>query len=31
MRKLRGTPDYGLLEFQGLVRTVDRQGAKYRC
>ena len=31
MQKLRGTPDYGLLEFQGLVRTVDRQGAKYRC
>ena len=31
MKKLRGTPDYGLLEFQGLVRTVDRQGAKYRC
>jgi ribulose-5-phosphate 4-epimerase/fuculose-1-phosphate aldolase len=30
MKKLRGTPEYGLLEFQGLVRTVDRKGAKYR-
>ena len=31
MRKLRASPDYGLLEFQGLVRTVDRKGARYRC
>jgi ribulose-5-phosphate 4-epimerase/fuculose-1-phosphate aldolase len=31
MKKLRATPEYGLMEFQGLVRTVDRQGAKYRC
>ncbi len=31
MQKLRTTPEYGLLEFQGLVRTVDRKGAKYRC
>ena len=31
MKKLRATPEYGLLEFQGLVRTVDRKGAKYRC
>ena len=31
MQKLRGTPEYGLMEFQGLVRTVDRKGAKYRC
>lgn len=30
MQRLRGTPDYGLLEFQGLVRTVDRRGADYR-
>jgi len=30
MRKLRGTPEYGLMEFQGLVRTVDRKGADYR-
>jgi ribulose-5-phosphate 4-epimerase/fuculose-1-phosphate aldolase len=31
MQKLRGTLEYGLMEFQGLVRTVDRKGAKYRC
>lgn len=31
MKKLRGTPEYGLMEFQGLVRTVDRKGAEYRC
>lgn len=30
MQKLRGTPEYGLMEFQGLVRTVDRKGADYR-
>lgn len=31
MRKLRSAPEYGLPEFQGLVRTVDRMGARYRC
>jgi ribulose-5-phosphate 4-epimerase/fuculose-1-phosphate aldolase len=31
MKKMRSTPEYGLMEFQGLVRTVDRKGAKYRC
>jgi len=30
MKKLRATPEYGLLEFQGLVRTVDRKGVNYR-
>jgi len=30
MKKLRGTPDYGLMEFEGLVRTVDRKGADCR-
>ncbi len=30
MKKLRATPDYGLMEFEGLVRTVDRKGADYR-
>jgi ribulose-5-phosphate 4-epimerase/fuculose-1-phosphate aldolase len=30
MRKYRNTPDYGLLEWKGLVRTVDRKGADYR-
>ena len=30
MQKMRGTPEYGLMEFQGLVRAVDRKGAKYR-
>ena len=30
MKKLRATPDYGLMEFQGLVRAVDRKGAAYR-
>ena len=30
MKKLRATEDYGLMEFQGLVRTVDRKGAEYR-
>jgi ribulose-5-phosphate 4-epimerase/fuculose-1-phosphate aldolase len=29
-KKRRNTPEYGLLEFQGLVRTVDRKGADYR-
>ena len=31
MRKRRNTPEYGLAEWQGLVRTVDRKGADYRC
>jgi ribulose-5-phosphate 4-epimerase/fuculose-1-phosphate aldolase len=30
MRKLRAAPEYGLMEFQGLVRAVDRKGAAYR-
>ena len=29
-RKLRPTREYGLMEFEGLVRTVDRKGADYR-
>ena len=31
MKKMRATQEYGLNECQGLVRTVDRKGAKYRC
>jgi len=31
MRKRRDTPEYGLAEWKGLVRTVDRAGANYRC
>jgi ribulose-5-phosphate 4-epimerase/fuculose-1-phosphate aldolase len=31
MQKRRNTPEYGLAEWQGLVRTVDRKGANYRC
>ena len=31
MRKRRNTPEYGLAEWQGLVRTVDRRGVDYRC
>ena len=30
MQKRRATADYGLMEWQGLVRTVDRKGADYR-
>ena len=30
MRKRRDTPEYGLAEWRGLVRTVDRAGADYR-
>jgi ribulose-5-phosphate 4-epimerase/fuculose-1-phosphate aldolase len=30
MRKRRNADDYGLMEWQGLVRTVDRKGAEYR-
>ena len=31
MRQRRGDPEYGLMEWHGLVRTVDRKGAEYRC
>jgi ribulose-5-phosphate 4-epimerase/fuculose-1-phosphate aldolase len=31
MRKRRDTQEYGLAEWQGLLRTVDRAGANYRC
>lgn len=30
MRAIRNLPDYGLMEFEGLVRTVDRRGFDYR-
>jgi ribulose-5-phosphate 4-epimerase/fuculose-1-phosphate aldolase len=30
MKKLRPTPTYGLPEFQGLVRTVERKGLDWR-
>jgi len=30
MRRRREAPDYGLLEWQGLVRMIDRKGADYR-
>jgi ribulose-5-phosphate 4-epimerase/fuculose-1-phosphate aldolase len=30
MRKRRDTDEYGLAEWKGLVRTVDRKGADYR-
>jgi ribulose-5-phosphate 4-epimerase/fuculose-1-phosphate aldolase len=30
MQKRRNADDYGLMEWQGLVRTVDRKGADYR-
>jgi hypothetical protein len=30
MKAIRNTEDYGLMEWQGLVRTVDRRGADYR-
>ncbi len=30
MRKRRDTPEYGLPEWQGMVRTVSRKGADYR-
>jgi ribulose-5-phosphate 4-epimerase/fuculose-1-phosphate aldolase len=30
MRKRRDTSEYGLAEWRGLVRTVDRAGADYR-
>jgi ribulose-5-phosphate 4-epimerase/fuculose-1-phosphate aldolase len=30
MRRRRETPEYGLAEFDGLVRTVERRGAEYR-
>jgi hypothetical protein len=31
MRSIRNTPEYGLMEWEGLVRTVDRRGFDYRC
>ena len=31
MRRRRSAPDYGLMEWQGLLRTVERGGANYRC
>jgi ribulose-5-phosphate 4-epimerase/fuculose-1-phosphate aldolase len=31
MQKRRNAPEYGLAEWKGLVRTVDRGGANYRC
>jgi ribulose-5-phosphate 4-epimerase/fuculose-1-phosphate aldolase len=30
MRTIRNTPEYGLMEWEGLVRTVDRRGFDYR-
>ncbi len=30
MRTIRNAEDYGLMEWQALVRTVDRRGADYR-
>jgi hypothetical protein len=30
MKKLRATPEYGLAEWKGLVRTVERKGADFR-
>jgi hypothetical protein len=30
MRKLRPAPEYGLNEWKGLVRTVERRGADFR-
>jgi ribulose-5-phosphate 4-epimerase/fuculose-1-phosphate aldolase len=30
LRQRRNSPDYGLLEWKALVRTVDRKGADYR-
>ncbi len=31
MKKLRATDEYGLAEWRGLVRSVDRKGFDYRC
>jgi len=31
MQKRRNAPEYGLAEWRGLVRTIDRAGANYRC
>jgi hypothetical protein len=30
MKKMRSTDTYGLNEWQGLVRTVERKGADFR-
>lgn len=31
MKKLRASPDYGVAEFEGLQRTLERKGARWRC
>lgn len=31
MRKFRDDPEYGRVEFDALVRVIERQGARYRC
>jgi ribulose-5-phosphate 4-epimerase/fuculose-1-phosphate aldolase len=31
MKRIRTEGDYGLMEWEGLVRAVDRRGAEYRC
>jgi hypothetical protein len=30
MKKVRPTEGYGLIEWKGLVRTVERKGADFR-
>jgi len=30
MKSIRHTPDYGRLEWEGMVRTVDKKGFNYR-
>jgi ribulose-5-phosphate 4-epimerase/fuculose-1-phosphate aldolase len=30
MKKRRGSPEYGLPEWQGVLRTLERRGADYR-
>ena len=30
MKKMRPTPEYGLAEWKGMVRTVERKGADFR-
>lgn len=31
MKMQRAKPEYGMMEWQGLVRTVERKGPEYRC
>lgn len=31
MRRRRDTPEYGLMEFQGVVRAAERKGTSFRC